>query len=197
MMPPLVDGGMSQATGLAVALVLGIAFGWWLERGGLGHAPKLAAQFSGTDWTVMRVMFTAIVTAMLGVFWLGRLGVLDVARVYVPPTYIVPQLVGGLIFGAGFAVAGLCPGTACVSAATGRLDGVAVIAGMLAGVFAFHELFAAPHGFTERTAIGALTLPDLVHTQAGTIVLAVVVFALIACTVAARVERSRRVVLES
>lgn len=196
-MPPFGDEGLSQRAGLAVALILGIAFGWWLERGGLGHAPKLAAQFSGTDWTVMRVMFTAIVTAMLGLFWLGRLGLLDVARVYVQPTYILPQLAGGLIFGAGFAVAGLCPGTACVSAATGRLDGAAVIVGMLSGVFVFHELSSVLQGFTEQSAAGALTVPALLHLQDGTVVLLVVLLAVVACTVAARIERASRPSLRS
>ncbi|HEY2091607.1 MAG TPA: YeeE/YedE thiosulfate transporter family protein, partial [Thermoanaerobaculia bacterium] len=92
-------------------LVIGIAFGWALERAGLGDSRKLAGQFYFTDLTVFKVMFTAIVTAMLGVFWLVRLGVISLASISVPETYLVPQLLGGLIFGAGFVAAGLCPGT--------------------------------------------------------------------------------------
>ena len=83
-------------------VAIGIAFGWALERAGLGSARKLAGQFYLTDLTVFKVMFSAIVTAMLGVFWLGRLGLLDLARVYVPETFLLPQLVGGLLFGVGF-----------------------------------------------------------------------------------------------
>ena len=85
------------------------------------------------DFTVFRVMFSAIVTAMLGTFWLSRLGMLDLGRVYVPETWIIPQLVGGAIFGVGFAIAGLCPGTACVSAATGRGDGMVTVGGFFVG----------------------------------------------------------------
>ena len=94
---------------LFLAFVIGIAFGWTLERAGLGSARKLVGQFYLTDFTVFKVMFSAIVTAMLGVFWLARVGVLDLSQVYVPETFLVPQLVGGLIFGAGFALAGSVP----------------------------------------------------------------------------------------
>ena len=69
-------------------------------------------------------------------FWLGRLGVLDCRRVYVPETFMRRSSLGGLVFGRASCVAGLCPGTSCVAAATGRGDGVAVVAGMFAGVLA-------------------------------------------------------------
>ena len=126
MTAPFFEYGLfGPAFSLVVALIIGVAFGWCLERSGMGSARKLMGQFYLTDLTVFKVMFTAIITAMLGIFWLGWIGVLDIARVYVPETYILPQLVGGIIFGVGFATAGLCPGTSCVSAVTGRGDGVA------------------------------------------------------------------------
>ena len=107
----------STGVALVTAVAIGVAFGAALERAGLGSARKLVGQFYGTDLTVFKVMFSAIVVAMLGAFWLGRLGVLDLARVDVPETWLVPQLVGGALFGAGMATAGLCPGTSCVAAA--------------------------------------------------------------------------------
>jgi hypothetical protein len=102
-----------------LAFGVGIGFGMVLERAGLGSATKLMGQFHLTDMAVFKVMFSAIVTAMLGLFWLSRLGAVDLSRVYVPETFVLPQLVGGLVFGAGMALAGLCPGTSCVAAATG------------------------------------------------------------------------------
>jgi uncharacterized protein len=148
-------GAFGQSASFAVAFVIGLAFGWSLERSGLGSARKLAGQFYFEDLTVFKVMFTAIITAMLGVFWLGWIGFLDLSRVYVPETYVAPQLVGGLIFGGGFAIAGLCPGTSCVSAATGRIDGVAVVAGMFAGVLVTGFLFPVLENFYESTPRGA------------------------------------------
>jgi len=84
---------------LAGALGVGIAFGWCLERAGLGSAPKLMGQFTLRDMTVLKVMFSAIVTAMLGLFWLARFGIVDLSRVYVPETFVLPQIVGGLVLG--------------------------------------------------------------------------------------------------
>jgi uncharacterized membrane protein YedE/YeeE len=174
---------------LAVAVAIGIAFGWTLERAGLGSAPKLAGQFYFTDFTVFKVMFSAIVTAMLGAFWLARLGILDLSRVYVPETYLGPQLAGGLLFGAGFVIAGLCPGTSCVAAATGRGDGALVMLGMFSGVLATGLAFAPLRHFYESTARGSLTLPDLLHIPYGAVVFAIVAMALIAFQFAGRLER--------
>ena len=184
-------GRIGDGAALAVALLLGAAFGWFLERGGLGNARKLAGQFYLADFTVVKVMLSAIVTAMLGLFWLGKLGVVDVSRVYVPETYLLPQLVGGLVFGGGFVVGGLCPGTSCVAAATGRLDGFALVGGMLGGIWLFGEAFPLIERFYGSTPRGALTLPALVGLPHGVVVFAVVAMALGAFVGANRLERGR------
>ncbi|HEY2377858.1 MAG TPA: YeeE/YedE thiosulfate transporter family protein [Gemmatimonadaceae bacterium] len=171
-------GYFGERGALVAALVIGIAFGWCLESAGMGSARKLSAQFYLTDLTVFKVMFSAIVTAMLGLFWLGRLGVLDLSRVYVPETYILPQLVGGLIFGMGFALGGLCPGTSCVAAVTGRLDGAAVVLGMWSGVLATGLFFPSLQTFYEATPRGAFTLPQVFHLSHGVAVLIVVLVAI-------------------
>lgn len=174
---------------MITAVCIGIAFGWFLERAGLGNARKLAGQFYLTDLTVLKVMFSAIVTAMLGAFWLSRLGVLDLAGVYVPETYLLPQLAGGLLFGAGFVMAGLCPGTSCVAAATGRGDGALVMLGMFAGVLTTGLAFAPLRAFYESSARGALTFPQLLRVPYGVVVCAVVAMALAAFVAAERWER--------
>ncbi len=172
-----------------IAVAIGIAFGWFLERAGLGNARKLAGQFYLSDLTVFKVMFSAIVTAMLGAFWLARLGVIDLANVYVPETYLLPQLAGGLLFGAGFVIAGLCPGTSCVAAATGRGDGALVVAGMWCGVLVTGLAFAPLRDFYESSARGALTLPRALGVPYGMVVCAVVAMALAAFAAAERWER--------
>jgi uncharacterized membrane protein YedE/YeeE len=168
----------SPGAGLAGALVIGAAFGACLERAGLGSARKLAGQFHGTDFAVLTVMFSAIATAALGVFWLSRVGVLDASRIHVPETFFLPQAVGGAVFGVGLVAAGLCPGTSCVAAATGRRDGVAVVAGMLAGVLLFAEAFPLLGSFYDGTAAGTLTFPDLLHVSRAAATAAVVALAL-------------------
>jgi len=188
-MPLYENGAFGPGVALVVALGIGFVFGFFLERGGLGSARKLAAQFYLTDLTVLKVMFTAIVTAMLGSFWLSRIGVLDLSQVYVPATYVLPQAVGGLVFGIGFVTGGLCPGTSCVAAATGRTDGAGVLLGMCAGIFVFGEFYTQLQGFYNATPLGEVTLPELLGVSRGAVVFAITFMALGAFHVAGRLER--------
>jgi hypothetical protein len=174
---------------LVLPIAIGLAFGWTLERAGLGSAPKLAGQFYLRDLTVFKVMFTAIVTAMLGVFWLSRLGLVDLSSIAIPETYVLPQIAGGLIFGAGFILAGLCPGTSCVSAATGRGDGVATMLGMFGGVLLTGLAVPRLAAFYSSTARGTMTLPEALHLPYGTVVFAIVIVALVGFRAAERLER--------
>jgi uncharacterized membrane protein YedE/YeeE len=188
MIAPLIGDG-SLGASLAAAVALGTGFGFALERAGLGSARKLIGQFYGRDLAVMKVMFSALVVAMLGVFWLSRFGLLDLRAVYVPLTYLWPQLFGGLLFGGGLVIAGLCPGTACVAAATGRVDGVFVVLGFLAGMVGVGLLLDGFADFYESGAHGAWTLPELTGLPYGAVVAAVVLLALAAFAGAEWIER--------
>jgi hypothetical protein len=191
-MTPLTETGSLGSSGaLVAAMLIGFAFGWFLERGGLGSAPKLAGQFYLTDLTVFKVMFSALVTAMLGAFWLDRLGVLRLDLVYLPETFVVPQALGGALFGAGFLVAGLCPGTSCVAAAAGRRDGLGVMIGMLIGVWLFNLAFDRIASIYSATPLGAVRLTDLAGIRPGVGVAVVTALALAGFAVASRVERRR------
>jgi uncharacterized protein len=169
---------------LMTAPLIGFAFGFFLERGGLGSARKLAGQFYFTDLTVFKVMFSALVTAMLGAFWLDRFQLIDLGVVYLPETFIWPQCVGGALFGAGFLLAGLCPGTSCVAAAAGRGDGLAVVVGLLVGVLLFNIGYEQVASFYNSGALGGVTLSDLLGTSRGVMVAAVTMAALAAFAIA-------------
>jgi hypothetical protein len=191
-MTPLTEtGSLGSAGALVAAMLIGFAFGWFLERGGLGSAPKLAGQFYLTDLTVFKVMFSALVTAMLGAFWLDRLGVLRLDLVYLPETFVVPQALGGVLFGAGFLIAGLCPGTSCVAAAAGRRDGLGVMIGMLIGVWLFNLTFDRIASIYTATPLGAVRLTDLAGITPGVGVAVVTALALAGFAVANRIERRR------
>ena len=163
---------------LVIAFLVGIGFGFFLERAGFGNARKLAAQFYFYDMTVFKVMFSAIVTAMIGLYYLSVLGFVDLSLVYVSPTFLLPQVVGGLILGVGFAVGGYCPGTSAVAAGTGRLDGVVCLFGIVAGIFFFGEVFPAIETFYKATPMGSVTLPQLLGISYGLILFLVVLMAL-------------------
>lgn len=98
--------GLGGAGGLLVGLLAGVAFGFVLERGGLGDPKKLTALFYLEDFTMLQVMFTAIAVAAAGIGALSLLGVVDLTEIAVQPTYLWPQAVGGLILGVGFALGG-------------------------------------------------------------------------------------------
>jgi uncharacterized membrane protein YedE/YeeE len=162
---------------LVIAFVIGTGFGFFLERSGFGSARKLTAQFYLDDLAVFKVMFTAIVTAMLGVFYLSWLGIMDLALVDLVSTNLWPQIVGGLVLGFGFVIGGYCPGTSLVAAVTGRIDGMVFVLGVLAGIFVFGEVFPLLKGFYESGDFGRLTLPQAFHLPYGLVVFLVVVTA--------------------
>ena len=182
-------GYFGDNSSLAVAFFLGIAFGFFLERGGLGSARKLTAQFYLSDMTVFKVMFSAIVTAMLGLFWLSWLGFLDLSRVHVLPTYMLPQTVGGLIFGVGFVMGGYCPGTSCVATMTGRIDGFVHLIGMMLGILLFGEMFPALEGFYNSTPLGQVTLSDLSDISPNIFIFLIVALALAGFAFAGKTEQ--------
>lgn len=177
---------------LAIALALGIGFGFSLERAGFGSARKLTAVFYLHDMAVVKVMFTAIVTAMVGLAALSAMGSLDLEELYVEPTHFAAQGLGGLIFGAGFIIGGYCPGTAIAAMATGRKDGMTFALGMLAGVLAYAELTPGIDAWIKSGAQGELTLPAVSGIGMGWYALAFVVFLLLAVRGMASLERRFR-----
>jgi len=151
----------SLAADLAIALALGVGFGFALERAGFGSARKLTAVFYLYDMAVVKVMFSAVVTTMIGLFALSAIGMLDLSQLYVEPTNLTAQGVGGLLFGAGFLIGGYCPGTSMAAIATGRKDGLVFALGMLAGVYAYAEFTPQLDTWYKATASGELTLPSI------------------------------------
>ncbi len=180
----------SPAVEAAITVLIGFCFGFVLERAGFGNARNLAAQFYLHNMRVLKVMFTAIVTAMLLVFFASALGWLDFDRVGVPATYLGPAVLGGLLLGVGFILGGYCPGTSLVAAATLKLDGMAFVAGVVAGLLAFAETSPGFWAFFNTAGyLGRVTWADLLGVDAGVVVLGVVVMALGAFAFAEFLER--------
>ncbi|HSQ73687.1 MAG TPA: DUF6691 family protein [Rubrivivax sp.] len=166
----------SGAAELGIALLLGLGFGFALERAGFGSARKLTAVFYLWDMAVVKVMFTAIVTTMAGLFLLSAGGWMDLSELYIEPTSYPAQILGGLVFGAGFIVGGYCPGTSLSAAATGRKDAMLFILGMLAGVMAYAEFTPGLEDWIKAGSRGELTLPTLTGIGMGWWVLVFIAF---------------------
>lgn len=180
--------------GLVIGVLIGVAFGFVLERAGFGRANKLAAQFYLRDMTVFKVMFSAIVTAMLGLVIASSIGLVhlrEISESIVSWTYVWPMLFGGLALGAGFVVSGYCPGTSIVAAASGNIDGVAAFSGVVAGTFVYSELLQIPafQHFHTSGEKGAWFLYDLLPVAPQLIAAAIAVMAILAFIGAEKVER--------
>jgi uncharacterized protein len=170
-------GAFNEEVSLIVAFVIGIGFGFFLERAGFGSAKKLAAQFYFYDMSVLKVMFSAIVTAMIGIFYLSWIGWMDLSLVYLNPTYIVPQITGGLLLGFGFVIGGYCPGTSAVGCSTGKIDAMVYLVGIILGIFVFGESFPLVKGFFNSTPMGQITIPQFFNIPYGLVVFLVILMA--------------------
>lgn len=158
-MPPLTDNNKTRQ--LLWGLLFGIIFGFLLQKGGVAKYHVLIGVLLLRDLTVIKVMLSAILVGMLGIFVLRRAGLV---RVHLKPTRYLANSVGGIIFGIGFALAAYCPGTGAAALGQGNLDALGVMAGMIVGSF----LFAEMSGWIGRKVNpigerGELTWPQLLH----------------------------------
>ena len=167
-----------RESGIIIAMFLGFGFGFFLEKAGFGSGKKLCDVWYGRDFAVIRVMFTAIIVAMMGVFGLHYLGLLDVEELYINPTYVPAQIIGGFLLGAGFSIGGYCPGTSAVAISSGKLDGLVFTLGFLAGVVFFSETFPVFETLYNAGSMGRKFLYEPLGISPGLSVFIVVIIAL-------------------
>jgi hypothetical protein len=158
----------NRELGLFVGVLIGFGFGFVLERAGFGRAPKLMGQFYGYDLAVLKVMFSAVVVAMLGAVILSGLGLMDwkaVADNATSETFLWPAILGGFALGVGFVVSGYCPGTSYVSLASGKIDGLVTVVGVTIGqvIWAAIDHLPALQRFQNSGNLGHLYLWELLH----------------------------------
>ena len=143
---------------LIIGLVTGLIFGFLLQKGGVTRYNTIIAQLLLEDFTVLKIMLTATGTGMLGIYFLEEIEVIQLAPKSGSP---VRSIMGGLIFGIGFALLGYCPGTAAGAIGQGNLD--ALIPGLL-GLIIGSALFASSNSFLSPIInifeFKELTLPE-------------------------------------
>jgi rhodanese-related sulfurtransferase len=188
-MGPFVPELISDQLNLLVAFLLGTGFGVVLEQAGFSSSRRLAGVFYGYDFTVLRVFFTAAVTAMSGVLLLGYFGLLDLDVIFVNPTWLAPAIAGGAIMGAGFILGGYCPGTSLCAAAIGKVDAMFFVLGGLLGVLGFGELYWSYKGFYDSTSLGAIKVFESIGMSQGLFAFLLIAAAVAAFAVATLIER--------
>ena len=165
---------VAAAPKLLAGVVFGLAFGFLLQKGGVGKFNILIGQLLLQDFTVAKVMLTAIVVGMIGVFTLHHFAKVNL---HIKPTRIGSNIIGGLLFGAGFALIGYCPGTAAAALGQGSWDALFGMAGLIAGSWIFAELSAHLNRTVDKWGdFGKVLLPDLLHIPRGVFV---VIFAVL------------------
>ena len=171
------------------AFVIGIGFGFILEAAGFSTSRKLVGLFYGYDFTVLKVFFTAAVTAAIGIFILNQFGVVDYGAIYVPTTFLWPTVVGGSIMGLGFIIGGFCPGTSVCAAAIGKLDALAFVGGIMLGVFIYAISFESVWmEFRKTSNLGVLLLSDFMGISYGVSILLFTIVAIVTFVVVGKVK---------
>lgn len=180
MAPFALDVSIGKFGMYVVYVLIGMGFGAALEMAGFGYSTKLTAQFYLRDMTVFKVMFTAVLVAMVLTYGAVGLGLLDYDRIWIPPTYLVPGMLGGLLVGIGFIIGGFCPGTAISSLATLKTDAIFFLVGILGGIVIFGETSSNFAQFYNSTYMGRYTLPDLLGLSNGVTVFIVTILGILA-----------------
>ncbi len=150
---------VAPATKLLAGIAFGFVFGFLLQKGGVGSYHILIGQLLFQDWTVVKIMLTAIIVGMVGIFTLHHFAKVNL---HVKQTKLASNIAGGLLFGAGFALIGYCPGTAAAAVGQGSWDALLGMAGLVMGSWFYAEMSGTLKKTIEKWGdLGKLTLYDL------------------------------------
>ncbi len=172
MIGPLVKNGIiSNDINYIAAVLIGVLFGYALQRSGFTNSKKIASAFFLKDVDVPVVMFSAIITASLGLWGMSLLGLIDPGKIYFLPSYLLPMIVAGFIFGIGMAVGGFCPGTSLASMVTGKIDAMVFVGGFLIGSLLFGDFYPLWDKFYNSGANGVWRIDQLLNINLGLAIL--------------------------
>jgi hypothetical protein len=153
-------------------LIFGILFGFFLQKGGATKYDVIIGQLLLTDFTVVKIMLSAVLTGMIGIYLMKNMGWV---KLNLKSGSMGSNIIGGLIFGVGFAVLGYCPGTIVGAIGNGYLD---ALTGGLTGILIGTGIFATLHprlktGILKKGDFGNMTLPQLFKVNEWVVVLPV------------------------
>lgn len=157
------DPPENRAAQLGLGLFFGVIFGFLLQKGGVAKYEVLIGMLLLEDFTVMKVILSAVVVGMIGIYTLNAVGLV---KLHIKPTRYGANTLGGILFGIGFGLAAYCPGTGAAALGQGNFDAIAVLLGLVAGSY----LFAEASGWLDRTVNhwgdrGELTLDQVLHLK--------------------------------
>jgi hypothetical protein len=174
---------------LVLAVLFGVAFGFLLHRGRVADYNTIVRQFLFRDFTVLKIMLTAIVVGGAGVFLMVQFGY---AKFHIKPADLLAITLGAGLFGVGMVLYGYCPGTALAAIGGGSVHALVGAFGMIAGGI----LYALSFDWVKATilpvwALGKVQLPELLGVGPWTIFGVLAVFALVLFAIVERAEADR------
>ena len=188
-----------KPTLLIGGLLAGIVFGFLLQKGQVAKYRVILGQFLFTDYTVLKIMLTAIVVGAIGVWGMLQLGL--IANLLVKPAVLAANIVGGLIFGVGMSLLGYCPGTGVAAMGEGSRHARWGFGGMVVGALAFTAAYPwLERGFmklgevvvtTGDTTTNKVTLPDVTGVSQWVYIVALAAISLAVFTLIGRWEKGQ------
>lgn len=148
---------------MLTAGIIGFFFGLFLEKAGFGSSKRLAGIFYFRDMRVLKVMFSAVITAAIGFGFFAGFGIISLDSVYLLKTFYLVQIAGGLLLGIGFSMGGWCPGTGIVGIAGGSIDALLFVLGVAGGSVLYNELYPLLGNIREIGSCGV----RFAHTDLG------------------------------
>ena len=149
----------ADPTTLLLGAITGLVFGFLLFKGGVANFEVIVNQFRLRDFTVLKVMLTAIIVGGLGIYGMRAMG-MDIPM-HVKGTELLGNTLGGLIFGVGMALLGYCPGTAVAAVGAGSRHAIVGVLGMLVGAAVYAEMYPwVKANILEVGSIGKVTIPE-------------------------------------
>jgi len=192
-MGPLIPNGIITGDwNFVIALLIGIAFGFLLEASGFSSSRNITGVFYGYNFVVLRVFFTAVIVAMVGLLYFDYFGWLDLSKIFILPTFLKPMLLGGVIMGLGFIIGGFCPGTSYTAIAIGKLDGLFFAIGLFIGIYIFSLAFPWFKDFYYSDNMGHVTLTDVTGIPASWFAFGFTIIALAAFWITMIIEKRVR-----
>lgn len=174
---------------LLLGLLIGIVFGVLLQKGQVAKFSVIVGQFILKDWTVVKIMSTAVVVGSVGVYALVASGHADL---HVKPFLFGGVLLGGVCFGVGMAVLGYCPGTGVAACGEGKPDAMIGVLGMFAGAFAFVAMWPALQPVIKGLGdMGKITFPTATDTSPWLWVAGLLIVGVVSLVILSRREKSR------
>ncbi|MFW6149781.1 MAG: YeeE/YedE thiosulfate transporter family protein [Atribacterota bacterium] len=137
---------------------MGIIFGFLLQKGGVAKYDVIMGQLLLKDFTVIKIMLSAVAVGMIGIYFMKGMGIVEL---HSKPGSVGMTVIGGLIFGIGFALLGYCPGTISAAVGQGNLDALlGGFIGILIGSSIFAHLYSRLEKFLKIGWFGEITIPE-------------------------------------